>query len=274
VQGCPFDQFFVGSAIDGTQFNGTVRCGDWSAGSAGNGYHQGTLDLSSRIGQAQVWIAFAFDSDVSNTASGITIDDISLDVDTTITPTSTPSPTRTQTPTSTPKPTDTATSTPPTPTRSQAPASYRRYLPSIRRAPELSATPTSTSIPPTFTPTNTPVTPTNTPTNTPTQTAGYNGSWSGTTSQDRGISFTVANNAITYFSIGFRIPGCTITVFNYSTTPITGNTFTVIGSGGGTNYVVVGTFTSPTAASGTLQVTQNSQFCNGSTSATWAAAKQ
>jgi hypothetical protein len=84
----------------------------------------------------------------------------------------------------------------------------------------------------------------------------------------------VANSAITSLRISFHVPGCTTTVFNYSTTPISGNRFTVTGSAGGASYVVNGTFDSPTSASGSLQATQSSQFCSGSASATWTATKQ
>ncbi|MFQ5613135.1 MAG: fibronectin type III domain-containing protein [Anaerolineae bacterium] len=78
--GCPFDFFFVGSSINNVDFSGSFYCGDWTNGTAGNGYHRRTLDLSSRLGQSQVWVAFVLSSDGSITDSGITIDDVTLDV--------------------------------------------------------------------------------------------------------------------------------------------------------------------------------------------------
>jgi hypothetical protein len=190
--GCPYDYFFVGSSLDGTQFSGTKYCGDWTNGSAGNGYYADSLDLSGRLGQSQVWIAFVLFSDVSIVDMGMTIDNISLDVESpaTITPTFTSSPTNT--PTNTPVPPDTATPTNTTthtpapshtPTETLTPTDIpvttqlKYYLPAFASLPTptsgppptLTSTPTSTpSSTPTNTPTNTPTsTPTNTPTNTP-----------------------------------------------------------------------------------------------------------
>jgi hypothetical protein len=79
---CPFDYLSVMSSTDGQNFSGQGHCGDATGGPAGNGYYQATLNLSSRLGQNQVWIAFRFVSDFSNTFNGITIDDIVLDVST------------------------------------------------------------------------------------------------------------------------------------------------------------------------------------------------
>lgn len=78
--GCPYDYLYVGSSIDGSQFSGTRDCGALTNGPAGNGYYQRTLDLRSRLGQSQVWVAFAFVSDGSNTYNGIHVDDVTLNV--------------------------------------------------------------------------------------------------------------------------------------------------------------------------------------------------
>ena len=78
---CPYDYLFAGSSIDGANFGGgTAYCGSWTAGTAGNSYYQQTLDLTSRLGQSQVWVAFLMASDSSNTYNGFTIDDVSLNL--------------------------------------------------------------------------------------------------------------------------------------------------------------------------------------------------
>ena len=79
--GCPFDYLFVGDSIDGAAFSGSTYCGDWTGGPDGNGYYMQTRDLSSRVGQSNVWVGFAMFSDDSVNDIGITIDDVSLTVD-------------------------------------------------------------------------------------------------------------------------------------------------------------------------------------------------
>lgn len=119
---CSFDFFYVGSSLDGENFTGRRYCGDWSNGSDGNRYHRHIFDLTSRLGQPQVWVAFVLASDSTITYEGITIDDITLDVDTSV-PTNTPTPVSvamlplvvkqpTMTPTRTPTPTPAPTATP------------------------------------------------------------------------------------------------------------------------------------------------------------------
>lgn len=76
--GCPYDYVFAGSSIDGSQFTGTRSCGALISGLDGNGYSWRTLDLRSRLGQSQVWVAFAFVSDSSNVYGGIHVDDMTL----------------------------------------------------------------------------------------------------------------------------------------------------------------------------------------------------
>jgi len=77
---CPFDVLAVMSSIDGINFSGQGHCGNATNGPYGNGYHQDTLDLTHRLGQSQVWIAFVFESDSTIAFNGVTIDDISLDI--------------------------------------------------------------------------------------------------------------------------------------------------------------------------------------------------
>ncbi len=64
------DYFFWGSSTDGTNFSGFRTSGD------SQGYVQQTLDLSSRLGSGQVWIAFVFQSDEATKFKGAFVDDI------------------------------------------------------------------------------------------------------------------------------------------------------------------------------------------------------
>ena len=105
---CPYDKFFAGSSINNINFTGPMWCGDWTAGTAGNGFYSYTLNLASRLGQSQVWIAFAFQSNGSIGDIGMTIDDITLDVTQTATATPTPTPTSACPSTPTPLPTNPA----------------------------------------------------------------------------------------------------------------------------------------------------------------------
>ncbi len=100
--GCPYDSLLVGDSIDGSYFSGSVLCGTAMNGDAGNGYYQLTRDLSERLGENQVWIAFTFTSDGSINDIGFTIDDISLNIDTASDPTPEPTDTPCATPTDTP----------------------------------------------------------------------------------------------------------------------------------------------------------------------------
>ena len=238
--GCPFDFFFVGSSINGTSFSGQARCGPWTSGTEGNGYYQGILDLSSRLGQSQVWIVFAFVSDGIITDIGITIDDVTLDVSTGGSPTNTPTrtPTRTSTPTRTPTPTGII---PPS-------GGGKSYLPVVMK--EFA------------------------PTATPTPASELDGNWSGTTSQGQTISFTIVNRSFTRFSVSYQIGGCGAIVTTTFGNPqvITGNTFTVFqGVPPATTIRTDGTFNSDTSASGTISITGTP--C-GNANVTWTATKQ
>lgn len=111
-QQCNFDFLFVGSSTDGTNFSqGISACGNFTNGPAGNGYYQRTIDLNSRLGQRQVWVAFALFSNGSVNDNGITVDDITLDVNSGANPTATPTATNVV-PSVTPTATGTATPAP------------------------------------------------------------------------------------------------------------------------------------------------------------------
>jgi hypothetical protein len=112
--------------------------------------------------------------------------------------------------------------------------------------------------------------------------ADYSGSWSGTTSQGRNISFTIVGNAISQFSFGYEVSAAgiiargTLTI-NYSAPQsISGNTFTISGTKPDFSwqmaYVFNGTFSSLTAASGTMTFTLSGPS-SGSVSGTWTANK-
>lgn len=154
--GCPYDYFFVGGSVNGTDFSGTRYCGNWTNGTAGNGYYLDSLDFNNYLGQNQVWLAFVLRSDITIVDIGMTIDDITLDV---FTPTPTPTPTSTNTPTSTPTATPTDSMTP----------EMESFLPAVMVEPNKTPMPPTYTPTPTSTPTDTPTaTPTSTPTHTPT----------------------------------------------------------------------------------------------------------
>lgn len=75
---CPWDYLFAGSSNDGVSFSGSRYCGDWTNGDESNGYSVSSLDLSSELGQSQVWIGFLFSSNDSVTNIGFTLDDVTL----------------------------------------------------------------------------------------------------------------------------------------------------------------------------------------------------
>lgn len=104
------------------------------------------------------------------------------------------------------------------------------------------------------------------------------GSWSGTTSQKLGISFEIADHAITTLSISYSWtgPSCTsegtTTVTFTNGLPIANNEFDYDSSSGTLELQVHGTFTSATASSGTFSASDPGGFCPGSASGTWDAA--
>jgi hypothetical protein len=141
--------------------------------------------------------------------------------------------------------------------------------------PTPTPTPTHTSSP-TATPTGTP---TETPTPTPTPLPDYNGVWSGTTSQDKEISFTVENNAVISdtFELEMRGNGCTTNskgtfgidapIVDGSFEDSTDNSFI------GTSHAISGKFDSETTASGTFRFSQT-KGCPGSVEVEWTATKE
>jgi len=71
------DGLYVGSSAGGP-FELEVHRGGIVNGNEGNGYHRHTLDLSNRLGESEVWIAFGFISDAGGTDYGMMIDDVTL----------------------------------------------------------------------------------------------------------------------------------------------------------------------------------------------------
>lgn len=108
---------------------------------------------------------------------------------------------------------------------------------------------------------------------------GYDGTWSGTTSQGEYISFAVENNAIASITVVAKIEGHYCTgVFGHSTismkpSQIIGDTFSVTtGTSDYESYVISGVFGSKTSASGILDFT--SYRCSDKGNATWNATKE
>jgi hypothetical protein len=105
------------------------------------------------------------------------------------------------------------------------------------------------------------------------------GAWAGQTSQAKPISFTIAEHALTLFSIAYAWSGqgCSVegdTTIEYATPlPIDGTTFDIQRSSADFSLTVHGEFTSDTAASGTFSVTDTGDFCPGGASGTWSATK-
>lgn len=91
-----------------------------------------------------------------------------------------------------------------------------------------------------------------------------NGNWSGKTSQNENMSFTVSSDSVTFFKIKVITPGQTSETWQYPTDcVVTNNSFSLNMSG----YVTItGNFKSNTSSEGT--------FISGSTSGTWSATKQ
>jgi len=104
------------------------------------------------------------------------------------------------------------------------------------------------------------------------QTTNYSGTWSGTTNQGRTMSFTISNNVFTQFTIGVNYPylgyGCpsSSTTTGSASAPITGNTFSASG--------LSGSFSSPTAASGSFSWRLSIPGCSASGQVQWTATRQ
>ena len=102
------------------------------------------------------------------------------------------------------------------------------------------------------------------------------GSWSGQTSQNRAVAFTVTSAGITEATINYRVVGdfCTATIettVGGAAVSIENNAFQVEFSTGSADFTVSGTFTSSSAANGTLVV--DDFQCGGTVNATWTASK-
>lgn len=117
-----------------------------------------------------------------------------------------------------------------------------------------------------------------------TVTPNHDGAWAGTTAQDSTITFQVQNSGITTVTFGWKATGsgCTVTgktTTNFTTAvPITNGSFSRSVSGSPTSYTIAGTFSSGTAASGTLTIDFSQSIpgvpsCTASGSTTWNAAK-
>jgi hypothetical protein len=102
------DSFCALASINGSTFNGSCYSGSWTQSpGAVDGWVAAALDLGRMglLGQPNVWIAFRFVSDGSDTAEGSYLDDVVLRTWSGPTPTITLTATRTPTPTVTPSPT-------------------------------------------------------------------------------------------------------------------------------------------------------------------------
>lgn len=113
--------------------------------------------------------------------------------------------------------------------------------------------------------------------------AKYNGTWSGTSSQGKTVSFTVANNVITSITVGilFQDCGLEVSIQSSPTQNITGKRFSYTHQGGGslaTSYTITGTFGSNSSISGDLQFSFRSGYpyttCTENAGATWSATKK
>lgn len=116
----------------------------------------------------------------------------------------------------------------------------------------------------------------------------YDGSWTGTTSQTKPISFTIDRNEVTTLSLSLSatVGQCSLNgsfTAENSPRPVVvdgklSTTYSISGSGGGASVGVSGTFASAKSASGSWNVTvivSGSTFCIGfpGASATWTATR-
>lgn len=93
-----------------------------------------------------------------------------------------------------------------------------------------------------------------------------NGNWSGKTNQNENVTFTVADNAVTYCSIKIVTPSFTQTSSAWpSSCKVSNNAFS-LSIPGSPSVSVSGQFKSNTTSEGT--------FTLGSTTGTWSASKQ
>jgi hypothetical protein len=105
----------------------------------------------------------------------------------------------------------------------------------------------------------------------------YNGAWSGTTEQQRPLSFEVEDGQVTLVTLDVRVPGtiCTATISGgvkiTPGAPILDDSFVWSHADANSSTTLSGTFTSLAAASGTLNAT--SDTCNGTIQVDWSATK-
>jgi hypothetical protein len=117
--------------------------------------------------------------------------------------------------------------------------------------------------------------------------AGFDGTWTGTTSQGRPLSFVVSANAIRSLTVGYRIQGnaCALdasTTTNFSSPqPITNGAFSITVAGAGptaVSYTIVGTLLQQadgisTTSLGFIQFTLSQSSpnppCSGTVTVTW-----
>jgi hypothetical protein len=104
----------------------------------------------------------------------------------------------------------------------------------------------------------------------------YDGTWTGTTSQGKSLSFVVSGNKITSLTMGYTVSGnCSPSPTGSTTTfpngvAINGNFFSINGS-----TSLSGTFTSTNSASGSFSInfTGNPPGCSSTASGTWMASR-
>jgi len=114
---------------------------------------------------------------------------------------------------------------------------------------------------------------------TPAEEFEVDGSWAGITSQTLGISFDVANHALTTITISYSWagPGCTseseTTIDFTNGLKIVNNEFDYDSSAGTLDLQIHGTFTSDTEVAGTFSASDAGGFCPGSASGSWDATK-
>jgi len=105
------------------------------------------------------------------------------------------------------------------------------------------------------------------------------GTWSGTTSQSRAVSFEVTSQGITSATLNYQLSGsacsytATTTVGSSSPLPITNGQFDTgsLQIGSNATMSATGRFTSATQANGTISIVDGD--CGGSLNLTWNASK-
>jgi hypothetical protein len=100
------------------------------------------------------------------------------------------------------------------------------------------------------------------------------GGWTGWTSDGRDLSFRVGTggSSLTFLYFEYRMGSCSVTTSTSAPVPIGGGQFYATNSDPCNNYVVSGTFTSPSAAAGNFSVSRAASCsCPGSTGGAWVA---